>query len=119
MTGGPLAGETVRPAPNVDRIFASLADPTRRAIIERLCERPATVSELAAPLAMTLAAVVQHVQQLETSGVIVSEKVGRVRTCRLEPAALAAVERWISERRLLWERRFQRLGELLADDEGP
>lgn len=109
--------EARQASPNVDRIFASLADPTRRAIVERLCERPATVSQLAAPLDMTLAAVVQHVQQLESSGIIASEKVGRVRTCRLEPAALSAVERWLSERRLLWERRFERLGELLADDE--
>lgn len=99
----------------LDRMFQALADPTRRRMIERLCDGPASVSELAAPLAMSLPAVVQHLQLLEASGLVVSEKVGRVRTCRVEPKALRSAEAWISERRTLWERRFDRLGALLAE----
>lgn len=104
---------------NIDRVFAALADPTRRAIVERLCDSPASVSELARPLNMSLAAVVQHVQQLEASGLVSSTKRGRVRTCRIETHALTAAERWLDERRSRWERRFDRLGALLeiGDDE--
>jgi DNA-binding transcriptional ArsR family regulator len=89
------------------------------AIVEQLSRGPASVSELAAPLPMSLPAVVQHLQGLEASGVVRSEKVGRVRTCRMEPAALQPVERWIGARRSSWERRLDRLGEYLdqtADD---
>lgn len=100
----------------LDRAFHALGDPARRAMIDRLSRGPATVSELAEPFEMTLAAVVQHVQVLERSGVIKTAKVGRVRTCQLEPRALAAAEGWIAQRRALWERRFDRLGELLAAD---
>jgi DNA-binding transcriptional ArsR family regulator len=103
---------------NIDRVFAALADPTRRAIVERLCDRPASVSELARPLDMSLAAVVQHLQQLEASGLVTSKKHGRVRTCRIQPHALSAAERWLDERRSRWEERFDRLGDLLAEDEG-
>jgi DNA-binding transcriptional ArsR family regulator len=99
----------------VDRIFHALADPSRRLIVERLSRGPASVSELAQPLPMTLPAVVQHIQVLEGSGLVRSEKVGRVRTCRIEPVALRPVERWIGERRSSWEQRLDRLGEYLAD----
>lgn len=101
----------------VDRVFHALGDPARRAMIERLSQGPASVSELAAPLPMTLAAVVQHVQVLERSGVIRTEKTGRVRTCRLEPQGLSAAESWLSERRSLWERRLDRLGAFLERQE--
>ena len=100
---------------NIDRVFHALGDPTRRAIVERLSERPLSVSSLAQPLAITLAAVVQHLQILELSGLVRSEKVGRVRTCRIEAAGLSMAEQWISERRAIWERRFDRLGDLLAE----
>jgi DNA-binding transcriptional ArsR family regulator len=100
--------------PPLDRVFHALADPARRAMVERLSRGPASVTELAQPLAMSLPAVVQHLHVLEASGVVRSEKVGRVRTCRIEPAALRTAERWISERRTCWERRLDRLGEYLA-----
>lgn len=101
--------------PNTDRVFHALGDPTRRAIVERLSRGPISVSQLAGPLAITLAAVVQHLQVLEASGLVRTEKVGRVRTCRIEPAGLTVVERWISERRSQWERRLDRLGDLLRE----
>jgi DNA-binding transcriptional ArsR family regulator len=99
----------------VDHVFHALADPSRRLIVERLSMGPASVSELAHPLPMSLPAVVQHLQVLEGSGLVRSEKVGRVRTCRIEPVALLPVERWISARRSSWEKRLDRLGEYLAD----
>jgi DNA-binding transcriptional ArsR family regulator len=99
----------------VDRLFHALADPNRRGIVERLSLGPATVSELAEPLPMSLSAVVQHLEVLQVSGLVSSEKVGRVRTCRIEPGALGPVERWIGARRSSWERRFDRLGEYLAE----
>src|SRR5438105_255813 len=98
----------------LDLVFQALADPGRRAMVERLCRGPASVSELAQPLEMTLSAVVQHLAVLEASGLVRSEKVGRVRTCHVEPAALRTAERWIAERRTTWERRLDRLGEFLA-----
>ncbi len=98
----------------LDLLFQALADPTRRAMVERLSRGPASVSELARPLAMSLPAVVQHLQVLEASGLVRSEKVGRVRTCRIEPAALRMAEQWIDERRTSWERRLDRLGDYLA-----
>src|SRR5216684_6933239 len=101
----------------IDTLFAALADPTRRVMVERLTRGPASVSELAKPFAMSLPAVVQHLHVLEASGLVRSEKSGRVRTCRIEPAALAQVEGWIGERRRMWERRLDRLGEYL--DEHP
>jgi DNA-binding transcriptional ArsR family regulator len=100
----------------VDLVFHALADPTRRALLERLSRGPASVTELAEPLDITLAAVVQHVQVLERTGVVRTRKVGRVRTCRIEPGGLKAAQDWIAERRSLWERRFDRLGEVLAED---
>src|SRR5919199_2240200 len=101
--------------PALDRVFQALADPTRRSLVDRLARGPASVSELARPLPMTLPAVVQHLQVLEASGLVRSEKVGRVRTCRLVPGALRPVEQWISERRTTWERRLDRLGDYLAE----
>jgi DNA-binding transcriptional ArsR family regulator len=101
----------------VDRVFHALAEPMRRALVERLSTGPMSVSDLAQPFDVTLAAIVQHLQVLEESGVVRSEKVGRVRTCRLEPNGLKLAERWIAERRTLWERRLDRLGELLAKDD--
>jgi DNA-binding transcriptional ArsR family regulator len=100
---------------HVDRVFHALGDPTRRAIVEKLSEGPVSVSRLAKPLAITLAAVVQHLQILETSGLVRTRKVGRVRTCRIEPKGLTVAERWINDRRSLWERRLNRLGNLLAE----
>jgi DNA-binding transcriptional ArsR family regulator len=100
---------------NINRVFHALGDPTRRAIVEKLSERPLSVSLLAKPLAITLAAVVQHLQVLEESGLVHTEKVGRVRTCHIEPAGLSVAEQWIGDRRSSWERRFDRLGDLLAD----
>jgi DNA-binding transcriptional ArsR family regulator len=99
----------------LDRMFQALGDPTRRVMVERLSRGPASVSELAQPLAMSLSAVVQHLQVLESSGLVRSEKVGRVRTCRIDPAALRTAEQWITERRASWERSFDRLGDYLAE----
>jgi DNA-binding transcriptional ArsR family regulator len=101
----------------IDRVFHALGDPTRRAIVEKLSEGPISVSKLAKPLDITLAAVVQHLQILEKSGLVHTEKVGRVRTCRMEPKGLTVAERWIDDRRSLWERRLTRLGNLLAESE--
>jgi DNA-binding transcriptional ArsR family regulator len=99
----------------LDPAFQALADPTRRAVIERLCDGPASVSELAKPFAMTLAAVVQHVQVLEAAGLVQTRKVGRVRTVQVDPAGLRAAEEWLAARRTRWERHLDRLGALLAD----
>jgi DNA-binding transcriptional ArsR family regulator len=101
--------------PNVARVFHALGDASRRAIVERLSEGPISVSRLAAPLGISLAAVVQHLQVLEESGLVQTEKVGRVRTCRIAPAGLSVAEQWIADRRSMWERRFDRLGDLLAE----
>ena len=108
-----------RKKPGVDRVFHALGDPTRRAILEKLSEGPISVSRLAEPLGITLAAVVQHLQLLEECGLVQTEKVGRVRTCRIEPAGLSVAAQWIGDRRSMWERRLDRLGDLLAKpDEG-
>jgi DNA-binding transcriptional ArsR family regulator len=98
----------------IDRMFQALADPARRLMVERLSRGPASVSELAEPFDMSLSAVAQHIRLLQASGLIASEKVGRVRTCRIEPKALRTVEQWVSERRTMWERRLDRLGDFLA-----
>jgi DNA-binding transcriptional ArsR family regulator len=98
----------------LDLMFQALADPARRVMVERLSRAPASVSALAQPLAMSLPAVLQHLQVLEASGLVRTEKVGRVRTCRIEPKALRSAEQWISERRTSWERRLDRLGDYLA-----
>ena len=102
----------------LDRVFHALADPGRRLMIDRLSRGPASVSELGKPLAMSLAAVVQHVQVLEASGLVRSQKIGRTRTCSINSAVLRSAESWISERRNLWERRLDHLGDYLADPVG-
>ena len=98
----------------LDRVFHALSDPARRGMLERLTRGPASVSELARPLSMSLPAVVQHLAVLEASGLVISAKHGRVRTCQLEPGSLQPAEQWINERRLGWERRLDRLGDYLA-----
>jgi len=92
-----------------------LADSSRRGMLDRLSRGPASVTELAEPFDMSLPAIVQHLAVLEASGLVRSEKVGRVRTCRIEPGALRSAEAWIRERRSGWERRFDRLGDFLAE----
>lgn len=99
-------------------MFQALADPTRRLMVERLSLGPASVSELAKPFAMSLPAVVQHLQVLEHSGLVRSEKVGRVRTCTIDSSTLSQAEKWINDRRIQWERRLDRLGDFLAATEG-
>jgi DNA-binding transcriptional ArsR family regulator len=103
--------------PPVDVVFHALSDANRRAMIDRLLDGPASVSELARPLSISLPAVVQHLHVLEGSGVVRSRKVGRVRTCEIEPRALGAAERWISDRRAQWEARLDRLGDFLAQND--
>ena len=100
---------------DLDRTFQALADKSRRSMVERLTSGPASVSELAEPLAMSLAAVVQHVHVLEACGVVKTEKVGRTRICRIEPAAMTAAEQWITDRRRGWEARLDRLGDILNE----
>lgn len=99
----------------VDLIFQALGDPTRRLMLDRLSHGPASVSELARPLEMSLPAVVQHLHVLEGSGLVRSRKVGRVRTCSLEPAAVSRAESWLSQRRRFWEESLDRLGQYLAE----
>ena len=101
--------------PSLDLMFQALAEPARRTMLERLSRGPASVSDLARPLPMSLSAVVQHLGVLEASGLIRTRKVGRVRTCTLEPGALQVVERWVNERRTSWEQRLDRLGDFLAE----
>ena len=103
--------------PPVDDVFRALGDPTRRSMVEHLVRGPATVSDLARPLEITLSAVVQHLAVLESSGLVRSEKVGRSRTCRIEPVGLQLAAAWFAGQRALWDRRLDRLGEVLAEDE--
>jgi len=105
--------------PALDAVFHALADPSRRVMVDRLTRGPASVSELAQPLAMSLPAVVQHLAVLEASGLVRSEKLGRVRTCHIETAALRTAEQWITERRTLWERRLDRLASFLGEPVPP
>jgi DNA-binding transcriptional ArsR family regulator len=99
----------------LDRTFAALADPARRAMVERLAQGPATVSELAKPLPMSLPAAMLHLKVLEDCGLVKSQKTGRVRTCRIEPQALGQAEMWVAERRQMWERHLDRLGAFLEE----
>jgi DNA-binding transcriptional ArsR family regulator len=103
-------------APDLDRVFQALADPGRRLMVERLSDGPASVSELGKPLDMSMAAVLQHVQVLEASGLIRSQKTGRTRTCSINPVALRSAEDWIAGRRTMVERGLDRLGDYLAKD---
>lgn len=98
---------------NLDLAFQALSDPTRRALVERLARGPASVSELAGPFDMSMSAVVQHLKVLETAGLVKSEKVGRVRTCRVEPEVMSAAERWLNDRRRSAERSLDRLDAFL------
>ena len=125
MAGWRIVKHMLNESNRLDRTFQALADPARRGMLARLACGPATVSELAQPLSMTLPAVLQHLQALETSGLIASEKLGRVRTCRVRTEQLAAAESWLSEQRALWEARADRLAEYVEtqmswskDDDG-
>ena len=102
--------------PPVERVLRALADPTRRAIVEALTEHALSVSALAMPLGITLTAVGQHLEVLEEAGLVHSEKIGRVRSCRLDPTGFAALERWLAERRSIHQLRYDALGALLAQD---
>jgi DNA-binding transcriptional ArsR family regulator len=102
----------------LDNMFQALADPTRRGMIARLARGPASVSELAAPFDMSLPAVVQHLQVLESCGLVTSQKTGRVRTCRIEPKAMMTAEDWIASQRASWEARLDRLDDYLLELQG-
>jgi DNA-binding transcriptional ArsR family regulator len=106
-----------KPRIDIDRLFHALGDPTRRAILDRLVVAPASVSRLAEPLGVTLTAVAQHLEILEGAGLVHTEKVGRVRTCRIESAGFRALEQWIRDHCTAWERKFDRLGEFLAEED--
>ena len=99
---------------SLDRVFHALSDPTRRAIVRRLSRGPASVSELAKPFAMAMPSLLQHLQVLEASSLIRSEKVGRVRTCQMQPSALTGAEGWLAEQRALWEGRLDRMEAYVA-----
>ena len=101
----------------LDLVFQALADPSRRVMVERLSRGPASVSDLAQPLDMSLSAVMQHLQVLEASGLVRSQKIGRVRTCRIEPKAMSNAESWFASRRATWERNLDRLGAMLAEED--
>jgi len=101
----------------IDRLFHSLGDPTRRSILDRLVEEPLSVSRLAEPLGITLTAVMQHLQILAEARLVHTEKLGRVRTCRLESAGFRALEQWIRDHRTAWERKLDRLGQFLAEED--
>jgi len=112
-------GATSRGKPSPAVVFHALGDSTRRAMVERMSEGPVSVSALAKPTGLTLAAGVQHLQVLERSGLVRTEKLGRVRTCRIEPAGLSVLEQWVADRKSSWEHRFDRLAELLEEPEEP
>ncbi|HTW45359.1 MAG TPA: metalloregulator ArsR/SmtB family transcription factor [Acidobacteriaceae bacterium] len=101
----------------IERLFHALGDPTRRAILDRLAAGPASVSRLAEPLGITLTAVMQHLQILEEIELVKTEKVGRVRSCRIEAAGFRLLEQWVREHRLSWENKLERLGDLLAEED--
>lgn len=103
---------------DIDRLFHALGDPTRRAILDRLTAAPRSVSQLAEPLGITLTAVAQHLQILEEVKLVQTEKLGRVRSCRIESAGFQALEQWIRDHRTGWERKLDRLGAFLAEEEG-
>ncbi len=103
---------------SLDGLYQALAEPARRVMVERLTRGPASVSELAKPLDMSLSAVMQHLHVLEASGLVRTEKTGRVRTCRIEPQALKAAEAWLNAQRMMWEKRLDRLGDYLAKTAG-
>lgn len=102
---------------DIGRVFHALGDPTRRALLDLLRERPHSVSKLAAPLGISLTAVGQHLEILEACGLVRTEKVGRVRTCRMASAGLDALEAWVRAHRTEWERRLEGLEFLLAEED--
>lgn len=104
------------PSLTPDKVFHALGDPTRRTLIETLCARPQSISGLAAVMHITLAAVVQHIQILEGSGLVQTQKSGRVRTCQINPEGFNLIDRWVADRRSMWEKRLDRLGDLLEED---
>lgn len=106
--------QALRAVSQLDLTFHALADPARRAMVERLSLGPASVSELAQPLAMSLPAVVQHLHLLEQSGLVTTAKLGRVRTVTIDTEALSQAEKWLNDRRISWEQRFDRLDAFLA-----
>jgi DNA-binding transcriptional ArsR family regulator len=106
---------TITESPSLDQAFHALADSNRRAMVVQLTRGAASVSELAAPLDVSLPTVLQHLDVLQRSGLVRSEKVGRVRTCRLEPGPMRAVEHWIAEHHARWEHRLNLLGDVLND----
>jgi DNA-binding transcriptional ArsR family regulator len=101
----------------LDRMYAALADSSRRAMIAQLARGPASVSDLAKPLKMSLSAVVQHLNLLEESGFVTSRKVGRVRTCRIDHKKLDAAQGWLAKQRSMWESRFDRMDQFLLNNE--
>jgi DNA-binding transcriptional ArsR family regulator len=113
-----MVRQMLNQAEPLDRVFQALADPTRRALVERLSREPLSVSELARPLPMSLPAVMQHLQVLESAGLVRSTKIGRTRSCALAPDALAQANTWIEARRREWEARLDRLGDYLQTLEG-
>lgn len=102
---------------DIDRLFHALGDPTRRGMLDRLSQGPLSVSALAGPLGITLTAVAQHLQILEECGLAHTEKLGRVRTCRIEPAGFDALEQWIRNHRTTWERKLDRLATFLEEED--
>ncbi|MEO7458189.1 MAG: metalloregulator ArsR/SmtB family transcription factor [Gemmatimonadaceae bacterium] len=108
----------IAPHADVNLIFHALGDPTRRAIVERLSKRgPLSATALAEPMGITVTAVTQHIRVLEGCRLVRSEKVGRVRSCRVEPAGFSALTRWVDAQRTMWERRLDRMSAILAEDE--
>ena len=101
---------------DIGRVFHALGDPTRRAIVDRLSAAPSSVSRLAGPLDITVTAVAQHLAVLEDCGLVKTQKVGRVRTCRIESAGFDALQGWIAEHRTLWERRLDALGDVIDEE---
>jgi DNA-binding transcriptional ArsR family regulator len=106
-----------KPQPQIDRLFHALGDPTRRAMLDLLSRGPITATGLAEPLGITLTAVGQHLQILEDCELVRTEKVGRVRTCRIEPAGFTQLEKWIKDHRTHWELSLDRLGKFLAEED--
>ena len=106
-------------ATTLDTVFHALADPTRRGVLQRLSQGPASVSELARPFGMALPSFLQHLRVLEDSGLVRSKKIGRVRTCEMEPKPLTTAEHWIAEQRALWDARLDRLDDCLRDLQAP
>jgi DNA-binding transcriptional ArsR family regulator len=102
---------------DIDRLFHALGDPTRRAILDLLSRGPTTVTRLSEPLGITVTAVTQHLQILEECDLVRTEKIGRVRTCRIEPTGFSALEKWIKDHRSHWESALDRLGDLLAEED--